>query len=168
MDGIPEKNTRGVAILLDEAASGLKMPSFSNFLSHCRKFKVKCLIGLQSVEQLKETYGDNDAATIMSNCYLQMYYSEQSHSTAKMLEEMLGRYNYDDEKGNTNLVRNLMEANEIRMLGKNRAIIIAGSEKPILAELTPYFERLWLKFRANLKPPYMLGVDKETEVHYVE
>jgi type IV secretory pathway TraG/TraD family ATPase VirD4 len=73
-----------------------------------------------------------------------------------------------DEKGNTNLTRNLMEANEIRMMGKNKAIILAGGEKPILADLVPYYDRIWLKLRANLKPPVMVGVGMRMTMHYVE
>jgi type IV secretion system protein VirD4 len=168
MEEIPKPNEKAIYILLDEAASGLRMPSLSNAIAHFRKYKVGCLMGLQSVEQLKETYGDNDASTIMANCFVQMYFSEQSHNTAKMLEEMLGKYHYEDENGNANLTRNLMEANEIRMMKKNRAIIIAGNGKPIMAELTPFYERLWLKLRANLKPPIMIGVGVTNTIRYIE
>jgi len=168
MEKLPEKEDKSVYILLDEAASGLRMPSLSNAIAHLRKYKVGVAMGLQSIEQLKETYGDNDATTILSNCFLQMYFSEQSHSTAKLLEEMLGKYHYEDKDGNKNLVRNLMEANEIRMLKKNRAIIIAGNQKPILAELTPHYDRLWLKLRAGLKEPIQIGVGHIARLNYIE
>jgi type IV secretion system protein VirD4 len=168
MEDVPKQNDKSVYILLDEAASGLKMPSLSNAISHFRKYKVGCVLGLQSIEQLKETYGNNDTTTILSNCYLQMYFSEQSHATSKMLEEMLGKYHYNDERGNTNLIRNLMESNEIRMMNNTNAIIIAGNEKPILAHLTPYYERWWLKLRANQKQPPLVGVGILNNVTYIQ
>ena len=168
LESMPKPKDKSVYILLDEAASGLRMPSFSNAIAHFRKYRVGCLIGLQSIEQLRETYSDNDATTILANCFVQMYFSEQSHSTAKMLEDMLGKYNYTDEAGHPSLTRNLMEANEIRMMGKNKAIIIVGGEKPILADLVPFYDRWWLKLRANLKPPVMVGVGIGNEVSYIE
>lgn len=168
LENIPKDTDKSIYFLLDEFASGLVLPSFSNCISHFRKYRVGACMGIQSIEQLRIAYKPDAATNIMANCYLHMYFSEQSHSTAKMLEEMLGRYNFEDDGGNKNLVRNLMEANEIRMLGKNKAIIIAGSEKPILAQLTPFYERLWLKMRANLPEPKLHGVGFNSSLAYVE
>jgi type IV secretion system protein VirD4 len=167
MDKQPKPGEKSIYLLIDEAASGLRMPSLSNTIANLRKYSVGILLGLQSVEQLKETYGENDATTILSNCFLQMYFSGQSHGTAKMLSEVLGRYNYEDEKGNANLIRNLMEANEIRMMSKNNAIVLVGSEKPILANLAPYYERWWLRMRADIKPPMTIGVGIGKKIEYI-
>lgn len=164
---VPKPDEKSIYILLDEFASGLTLPSFSNCISHFRKYRVGCLMGVQSIEQLRMQYQADATTNILSNCLLQMYFSEQSHATAKVLEEMLGRYNFSGE-GNMNLTRNLMEANEVRMIGKNKAIIIAGSEKPILAELTPFYDRQWLKLRANLKPPVMVGVGIRNTVTFMQ
>lgn len=160
LSDIPAKGEKSIYILLDEAASGLRMPSFAQAMAHFRKYKVGCLLGVQTIEQLKETYGDNDATTILSNCNAHMYFSGQSHATTKILSEMLGKYSYDKEDSKTDGIRNLMEPDEIRMMKKDNALVFIGSEKPILATLTPYYERFWLKLRAGIKPPMVVGIGK--------
>jgi type IV secretion system protein VirD4 len=167
LDRLPTPQEKSIYLLIDEAASGLRMPSLSNAIANFRKYKVGILLGLQSIEQLKETYGDNDATTILSNCYLQMYFSGQSHNTARTLQDILGRYSYEDESGNKSHTRNLMEADEIRMIPKDKAIILIGSEKPIFATLAPYYTRWWLRMRAEIKPPVMAGVGIGNKVEYV-
>jgi type IV secretory pathway TraG/TraD family ATPase VirD4 len=96
-----------------------------------------------------------------------MYFSGQSHNTARTLQDILGRYSYEDESGNKTHTRNLMEADEIRMIPKDKAIILIGSEKPIFATLAPYYTRWWLRMRAEIKPPVMAGVGIGNKVEYV-
>ncbi|MBS1595562.1 MAG: type IV secretory system conjugative DNA transfer family protein [Bacteroidetes bacterium] len=166
MDAVPERSARSIYILLDEAASGLRMPSFSQAIAHLRKYRVGCMVGLQSVQQLRQTYNDNDAATILGNCHAHVYFGEQSHETAKTLESLLGRYEYVNGAGGRS-VRNLMEADEVRMMGNRKAIIVAGSEKPILANLTPYYDRPWLKLRSSRRTKPPSGFGKEARVKLI-
>jgi type IV secretory pathway TraG/TraD family ATPase VirD4 len=69
-----------------------------------------------------------------------VYFTGQSLETTKELEQTLGRYEYEEEKGKK-VVRPLMTNDEIRTMDSNSALLICGNNKPIIAKLKPYYKR---------------------------
>jgi type IV secretory pathway TraG/TraD family ATPase VirD4 len=85
-------------------------------------------------------YGNFNAGAIKSNCFAKMYFTGQSLETTKELEQTLGRYEYEEEKGKK-VIRPLMTNDEIRTMDSNSALLICGNNKPIIAKLKPYYKR---------------------------
>jgi len=64
---MPDSNTRRVWLIIDEFASIGKVQSIEQFAAKARKKGGCLLLGLQSVSQLQDRYGEKGAQTIMSN-----------------------------------------------------------------------------------------------------
>ncbi|MEX3984048.1 type IV secretion system DNA-binding domain-containing protein [Paraburkholderia sp. EG287A] len=64
---MPDSNTRRVWLIIDEFASIGKVQSIETFAAKARKKGGCLLLGLQSVSQLQDRYGEKAAQTIMSN-----------------------------------------------------------------------------------------------------
>lgn len=64
---LPDSTTRRVWLIIDEFASIGKVQSIETFAAKARKKGGCLLLGLQSVSQLQDRYGEKGAQTIMSN-----------------------------------------------------------------------------------------------------
>lgn len=148
---IPDKDDENVFFLIDEASS-LGLPSLANAIANIRKYKGGIMLVLQDFNQLIEAYGRYDAQTIKTNCFAQMYFTGQNLDVCRQLEILLGRYEYEDDKGNTR-IRALMSADEIRTMPDNKALIIAGHHLPIRATLRPYYKNIFLRNKTRFAPP---------------
>jgi len=152
---LPDKNNFDIFFLIDECAS-LYIPILSLAVANVRKYRAGMLLVLQDFNQLIQSYGKNDAQSILSNCRTQLYFTGQNLETARYLEHILGKYQYEDEKGDTR-IRPLMTADEIRTMKSDKAILLSGNQRPILANLRPYFKyKKWQKY-ARLTPQNIPG-----------
>lgn len=115
-------------------------------VANIRKHRAGALLLIQDISQLVHHYGRYDADAIKSNCFAKMYFTGQSNETTKELESILGRSQYEDEKGKK-VVRPLMTNDEIRTIKSNRALLICGNHLPIVARLKPFYKnRLYLNY----------------------
>jgi len=137
MSKFPKKDEQPIYFLLDEASS-LMLPTLPITVANIRKFSSGALILIQEMQQLFSLYS-NAAHGIISNCYSKMYLGAASPDTARDLEGILGKFQFEDDQKNIK-IKNLMEASDIRMLSENKGIIIAGNHPPILADLHPYYK----------------------------
>jgi len=141
---LPDKNELDIFFLIDECAS-LYIPILPLAVANVRKYRAGMLLVLQDFNQLIKSYGKNDAQSILSNCRTQLYFTGQNLETARYLEHILGKYQYEDEKGDTR-IRPLMTADEIRTMKSDKAILLCGNQHPVLANLRPYFKyKKWQK-----------------------
>ncbi len=147
---IPNIKQNSIFFLLDEAGS-MYLPSLSVTISNIRKNRGGILCIYQDYAIIEHIYGIYEAKNISANCYAKVYLPGQPIETCRMLETVLGKFEYEDEKtGNTKL-RQLMTTDEIRMTDKG--IILIGNKPPIHAALHPFYKNSKLKTLTET-PPY--------------
>ena|ERR1035437_9028548 len=134
----PTNSEQDIFLLIDEASS-LNLPTLPLAVANVRKHRSGIMLLVQDFSQLIHNYGKYDADAIKSNCFAKMYFTGQSLETSKELEQTLGLYQYEDDKGNK-VVRPLMKNDEIRTMSTNRALLISGHHRPIMAILKPYYK----------------------------
>lgn len=152
----PEENEQNIFLLLEEFGSIARVPSFPAFFANCRKHSVGVLAIVQSHMQIVSTYGKEDAEAIRANCFSKLHFGGGGAEATRELEQILGKYDYIDEKGKKQ-TRPLLTNDEIRMLKPNRALLICGHHAPILARMHPaYKSRRYREYMA-VKPPIPQG-----------
>jgi len=161
MSRFPKSKEHDIFLLIDEASS-LCLPTLPLAVANVRKQRAGIMLLLQDFAQLIHNYGRNDADAIKSNCFAKMYFTGQSHETTKELESLLGKYEYLGEKGEK-VIRPLMTNDEIRTLQANRALLVCGNQKPILARLHPFYKSRVYRSYSEMPP-----VETESEVNIEE
>lgn len=149
MQELPKPHDLDVFLIMDEASS-LRVPVLPIAMANLRKYRCGILLTYQDYSQLVHLYGRYEAETVRQNA-LKVYFSDQSLEQSMDLERLLGKYEVKDEEGR-HRVRPLLTSDEIRVLPKDRAIIIAGGHRPILARLKPFFKQYRMR-RLTLVPP---------------
>ena len=98
---------------------------------------------LQSESQLEQTYGRNDANTILSGGIAsRLYLPGQDMATCLALEKILGKHGViiEDESGRRRDVsKNLMNGDEIRTMCADQAIFLHSNQRPALIRTKPFF-----------------------------
>ena len=92
---------------------------------------------LQSLSQLDENYGENNAATIMNACDTLLYLGGKSADTNQKIADMIGKQtvssvSVNDSRGanptythNYNLIeRDLMQASEVSRMPRDEALVL--------------------------------------------
>jgi len=153
----PHKQEQDIFFLIDECSS-LFLPTLPLAVANVRKHRSGIMLLLQDFAQLIHNYGRHDADAIRSNCFAKMYFTGQSHEATKELESLLGKYEYVGEKGEK-VVRPLMTNDEIRTIKSNRAILICGNQRPVMARLRPYYKSRKYRVYSEIEP-----VESESEV----
>lgn len=134
---IPLTEAQDIFYLLDEASS-LKLPTLQLAVSNVRKHRAGIMLIIQDFNQLVHCYGKHEADAIRANCFAKLYFSGASLETAKELEQILGKYEYEDKEKHK-VVRPLMVSDEIRIMKANRGILICGHHAPIKTKFTPFY-----------------------------
>ncbi|MBL7684266.1 MAG: type IV secretory system conjugative DNA transfer family protein [Flavipsychrobacter sp.] len=151
MSKIPSSSDKDIYAICDELVT-MRFSSPGVVWSNIRKYKAGCLGIIQDERMLEIAFSPAEAHAIRTNSYCKVYLSGQPLATCKNLEEILGKYTYTSDRG-TEKTRSLLNASEIRMLPKNKSIILAGSEPPILATMHPFYNHFLLSMRTKI-PPY--------------
>lgn len=139
MRWLPESNEHDVFCLIDEAGV-LHIPSLSDTIANVRKYRIGILLAIQDQEQLTAQYGREATQSIITNCFAKLYFTGQSLKSASQIEALAGRFVRIDEAGNA-IVRPLITRDEVRTLPPNKALLLAGSNHPMLLNLKPYFKQ---------------------------
>ncbi len=147
----PTEKERDIFLLIDEASS-LNLPTLPLAVANVRKHRSGIMLLVQDFSQLIHHYGKYDADGIKSNCFAKMFFTGQSLETSKELEQTLGRYQYEDDKG-AKIIRPLMTNDEIRKMEIDRALLISGNNPPIMARLRPYYRSGTFSSYSKIKPP---------------
>ena len=151
--------TNPLFVSLDEVPQFF-LPKLVSWLALARSAGFCCQILLQNFSQLKETYGDNVADTIVGNCATKFFMNPQHQASAQAYSDYLGtrehRYytrSTSHQKGSgTSTTRTenvtevpLIEAAEILKMDRGKAIVISPnysnskqkeSYVPILLDIT--------------------------------
>ena len=83
-----------------------------------------------------------------------MYFTGTSLETAKELEQVLGKYQFEDENKRT-VIRSLMTNDEIRTMKTNKAILVCGHHPPIMARLRPFYKNHQYLKNSQIDPPVL-------------
>jgi len=152
----PNKNEHDIFMLIEEASS-LNLPTLPLAVANVRKHRAGIMLMLQDFNQLVHLYGKFDAEAIRSNCFAKMYFTGQSLETSRDLEQTLGKFEFLDEK-EQKVVRPLMTNDEIRTIKSDRALIICGNQRPVMARLRPYYKNKMFKGYSELPEPDLQGI----------
>ena len=150
----PTDREYDIFLLIDEASS-LNLPTLSLAVANVRKHRAGIMLLVQDFYQLIHHYGKYEAEGIKSNCFAKMYFTGTSLETSKELEQTLGQFQYEDKKQRT-VVRSLMTNDEIRTMQANRALLICGHHRPIIARLKPYYKISNYRQYSLINPPEIL------------
>ena len=138
----PEDHEQDIWFLIDEASS-LHIPTLPLALANIRKHRGGIMQLVQTVSQYHH-YGKDNISAIKTNSFVKMYFPGQDLETARELEGILGKFEYKEKdkegKDGQKVIKSLMTADEIIRMKHNTALIVAGSHKPILGKLTPFYE----------------------------
>ena len=144
-----DNNYRGalpipVHFLMDEFANVALPDDFDKILSVMRSRNVFVSIILQNLSQLKAIF-EKQWESIVGNCDQFLYLGGNEQSTHKYVTELLGKDTIDTNtygkstghsgSYSTNYQstgRELLTADEVRMLDNNKAILLIRGEKPVI------------------------------------
>jgi type IV secretory pathway TraG/TraD family ATPase VirD4 len=147
---LPEKNEKNLYIIIEEASS-LFVPVLPVAIANTRKHRVGNLLCVQSQDQLT-TFYKQDAKNVVANCITKIFMAGQtSIDLLKELEIYSGKTTYTDDKGRER-IQSLISVDEIRLLPKNRTLILSGNNPIIKGHTSPFFLS-WKYKRRSLIPP---------------
>jgi len=87
---LSENQERGLWYVMDEVDSLGKVTSLRAGLTKLRKYGGRCVLGLQTVAQLRTTYGRDEAQTLIANTSVKCILRAGDSETAKSMEHELG------------------------------------------------------------------------------
>lgn len=111
-----------------------------------RGYHVSLSIILQSISQLSARYGQDYAKSIQGGFNSYLTYSGSDPETARFFEELSGRVIQhqdarDEHENARHHEHNLLNADSIRRISEDEAILISGNRHPARLRTTPYFKR---------------------------
>ena len=131
-----------VRCLLDEFYNIGKIPGFQHLIATVRSRNISCMLGLQSMAQLKAVYKD-DADGIVDSCDTVLFLGGKSTKTAEQLSKMAGKATVDtrnasESRGgngqytlqNNTLARDLIDPSEVGRLGRNECLVLISGLPP--------------------------------------
>ena len=142
------KLPQSVIFILDEFPNLGRFPDYEKFLATCRGYGIGVLTIVQSIAQLQEKYGREQAESILGNCGTKICLGNVNETTAKYFSELMGKTTARMETGSTSkskgqsssssssssfsyAARNLMNVDEILTMHKDEAVVIITGKHPI-------------------------------------
>lgn len=92
---LSENQERGLWFVFDEVDSLGKVSSLRAGLTKLRKYGGRCVLGLQTVSQLRETYGRDEAQTLLANLSTKLILRAGDNETAEYFSKELGEQDID-------------------------------------------------------------------------
>ena len=167
---MPAKDEHDVFIIGEEWGNQAAIPGFPSVVTTTRKRRVAIMMVLQSLSQLDDVYGTNQAKTILGGgCLNHLYLAGLSHEMCRQLQDVLGKTTIeikDPFSGATRQAsRNLLNADEIRTMPSTSGLYIYNNQYPARLRMKPWYKHQGLKVKAALKAP-ALPVNDITELEY--
>jgi type IV secretory pathway TraG/TraD family ATPase VirD4 len=150
---LPQKDELDVFCLLDEFGQ-LKLPEFDNVIATARKYRLGCMIFLQSLAQLEDRYGRAKARTIRDALQTELYFGGVDLDLAKELERRLGRQRIALEQQGQRIHReeNLMNEDAIIKIPDNTLMVFHSNMSGFLQRFTPFYRRKGLRQATSVPP----------------
>jgi len=87
---LSEDQDRALWYIMDEVDSLGKIATLRGGLTKLRKYGGRCVLGLQTIAQLRATYGRDEAQTLIANTSVKCILRAGDAETAKSMEQELG------------------------------------------------------------------------------
>lgn len=87
---LSENQNRGLWYVFDELDSLGKISSLRAALTKLRKYGGRCILGIQTISQLRSTYGRNEAQTLLACTSVKCMLRAGDSETARSMEQELG------------------------------------------------------------------------------
>ena len=150
LNKLPDKKELDQFVVLEEASS-IYVGILPTALANCRKHRVGNVICCQSPNQLATMY-KNEAENITSNCLTKIYLPGMTtKDTLSEIEMLGGKTTYKDDKG-AEKVKPLIAFDEIRILPKNRSLILCSNHPLIKGRTSPYYKSIKYRLRSKIPP----------------
>jgi type IV secretory pathway TraG/TraD family ATPase VirD4 len=160
---LPSADDLNLWLILDEAGI-YRINALPLGVTQARKMRCGIALLVQNEQQLYALYNREQASTIISNCYSRMYLTNQPISTAREIEEVMGKTQYKDDDGITR-TRPVRTSDEIRSMEPNKAIVLHGHHRPAIVRLKPFYKQPRLRRLASIEPPQLRRRLPEGPVH---
>ena len=151
MRQMPNRQDLNIYILYDEFGHST-IPNFVSTANTIRGYRVSLSIILQSISQLEARYGKAYAQSIQGGFSTYITYSGSDPETVKLFEKLTGRVRERQKKELDDIVDtykeyNLMNANEVRTIRKDQALLVSTNNNPVLLDSKGYYElRQYLRY----------------------
>lgn len=144
MRRMPTPATLPCYILYDEFGHSM-IPSFVSVANTIRGYKVSLSIVLQSIAQLSARYGRDYALSIQGGFNTYLTYSGADPETARFFETIAGkvietRRDKIEDMTQQRHEYNLLNADAVRRIGDNQAVLVSANKNPGILETRGYFE----------------------------
>lgn len=163
--GSPHKHK--LLLLLDEFASLGCMDFFKKALGFLAGYNIKCLLVIQSYNNIYEHYGLKNS--IFDNCHIRATMAPNDNDTAKSISDSLGQTTVvqhhmsftgkrlsfflpNISEGTQLIGRNLLNPDEVQKLADEKIIIMVAKHYPLMANKIFYYKDELFKSRC-LKAP---------------
>ena len=181
-DELPEHNPRlchQVLMVLDEFPALGRIPIIAEASGFLPGYNVRTLMIMQTPAQLRQVYGDDGARTLLKTLAARIFFAPKDMDDAEEISRELGMttvkvkthsrpvWGLSSGKGGRHRSvsiseqrRPLMLPQEVRGLGKQRAIVLTEDTPPILCRKIRYYRVAALRNRIR-NPPRVLAVSLE-------
>ena len=138
---------RPVHFMFDEFANIGRIPDFERMVTVTRSRNIAVSMILQSLSQLKEGYGENNASTIINACDTLLFLGGKANETNKEISEMVGKQtvanttlsdsrgsNWSTSRSYGTVERDLIQASEVSRLKRTQALVLVNGAQPVKDE----------------------------------
>lgn len=135
---LPPDSNRRIFFCLDEFASLGRIASVDGLLTRARKAGGVALLGLQSISQLRETYGRDQAQTLLSCLSSQLILRCADADTADAMSRTLGKTEMLERRQGESYQQGLGKSSRSWSEQKNERAIVLPAELQNLPDRTGY------------------------------
>lgn len=146
-EDLKENHKHELLLLMDEFPALGKLDCLEKSIGYLAGYKIKLMIVLQSLYQLKKIYGELEGFS--SNCGIQVFSQANDEITAKYVSELLGK------QKKTFFEDYLLTSSEILKLPNDKIIIKKFGKQPVLANKFIYFQDK--EYYKYIKIPYVFS-----------
>lgn len=139
---LSENQNRGLWYIMDEVDSLGKITTLRGGLTKLRKYGGRCVLGLQTVAQLRTTYGRDEAQTLIANTSVKCILRAGDSETAKNMEHELGEQEIERTQINDSFSTNNQGSSESQSMSTQivRQSAVLASEVMGLPDLEGFLK----------------------------
>lgn len=152
IDAIPKKQENSIYLFLDEIGS-FKIADLDKYLVVTRGYRVSAVLAIQSVNQVKNLYGQAASEVILEGGIAnKVFFGGASNNLTREISSMIGK-KQTLIQGRA-VLQDVMQASDIRTLKRGEVLVFLQSAKPFIQKITPYFKHSKFKrqTKAKLRP----------------
>lgn len=130
---LSEDTSRDLWYVFDEVDSLGKVSSLRSGLTKLRKYGCKCVLGLQTISQLRSTYGKDEAQTLLGNIGTKLILRAGDGETAEYFSHEIGdqevtreQHGYSDSKGGSWVQPNNSSGSSVTYVQETKRTVLAS------------------------------------------